>query len=416
MGEAKKKLQKKDVFTIPNLLSLFRLCLIPLIVYEYCAAQNIVLAVLCIALSALTDILDGKIARRFNMVSNVGKVLDPIADKLTQAALIICLISRYKWALGLVILFAIREVIVGTLGYVTLTQAHCVNSAKWYGKATTVVIYAVMMVLILFPGIPEQAANLLLALCAAAIIFACVMYCRFYRDFLAEKLKKPEKKSRLVLNFFLLCVWCAIIILCIYHRDAFSVDGIVSRTPANSFLAALVMLLLFALKSVSIVIYSSLLYAASGILFPLPIAILVNLLGTAIMATIPYLIGEKTGTEAMRQLAESRPRAALLQSLQRQNDFFFCLFARLIGLFPSDLLGAYMGASGIRYPPYLLGSLLGMLPNMITFPLMGMNIRNIRSPAFLISAGIQIAFAMVSLAVYLRYRQKHPRLQEESKA
>ena len=262
----------------------------------------------------------------------------------------------------------------------------------------------------------EQAANLLLALCAAAIIFACVMYCRFYRDFLAEKLKKPEKKSRLVLNFFLLCVWCAIIILCIYHRDAFSVDGIVSRTPANSFLAALVMLLLFALKSVSIVIYSSLLYAASGILFPLPIAILVNLLGTAIMATIPYLIGEKTGTEAMRQLAESRPRAALLQSLQRQNDFFFCLFARLIGLFPSDLLGAYMGASGIRYPPYLLGSLLGMLPNMITFPLMGMNIRNIRSPAFLISAGIQIAFAMVSLAVYLRYQQKHPRLQEESKA
>ncbi len=57
------------------------------------------------------------------------------------------------------------------------------------------VIYAVMMVLILFPGIPEQAANLLLALCAAAIIFACVMYCRFYRDFLAEKLKSQRKKA-----------------------------------------------------------------------------------------------------------------------------------------------------------------------------------------------------------------------------
>ena len=93
MGKDGKRLQKKEIFTIPNLLSLFRLCLIPLIVYEYCSVQNTTLAVLFIALSALTDVLDGKIARRFNMVSDVGKVLDPIADKLTQAALIICLIS-----------------------------------------------------------------------------------------------------------------------------------------------------------------------------------------------------------------------------------------------------------------------------------------------------------------------------------
>ena len=60
MGETKKKLQKKDIFTIPNLLSLFRLCLIPAIIHQYCTAQNARLAVLLIALSALTDILDGK--------------------------------------------------------------------------------------------------------------------------------------------------------------------------------------------------------------------------------------------------------------------------------------------------------------------------------------------------------------------
>ena len=411
MGETKKKLQKKDVFTIPNLLSLFRLCLIPLIVYEYCSVQNTALAVLFIALSALTDVLDGKIARRFNMVSDVGKVLDPIADKLTQAALIICLISRYKWALGLVILFAVREVIVGTLGYFTLTQTHCVNSAKWYGKATTVIIYTVMMVLILFPGISERIANFLLALCAAAIIFACVMYCRFYKKFLADNLGQSESKNHLVLNILLLCIWAAIIILCIYYRDSFSVDGIVSLTPANSFLAALVMLLLFALKSVSLVIYGSLLFAASGILFPLPVAVAVNLLGTVIMATIPYLIGEKEGSEKVRKMVEKHPRAAMLQSMQRQNDFFFCFLIRLIGLIPSDLVGAYMGASEIRYLPYIAGSLLGMLPNMITFPLMGMNIRNIRSPEFLIAAGIQIGLTLLSLAFYVFYRKKHHGLQ-----
>ena len=408
MGKDGKRLQKKEIFTIPNLLSLFRLCLIPLIVYEYCSVQNTTLAVLFIALSALTDVLDGKIARRFNMVSDVGKVLDPIADKLTQAALIICLISRYKWALGLVILFAVREVIVGTLGYFTLTQTHCVNSAKWYGKATTVIIYTVMMVLILFPGISENTANILLAICAAAILFACVMYCRFYRDFLAEKLVISKKNNaRLVMEILLLCIWVSVIILCIHNRSRFYMEEIVNLTPANSFLAALVMLALFALKGVAGFIYGSLLYAASGMLFPLSIAVAINLLGTVIMTTIPYMIGERAGAEPVKQIVEKHPRAAMLQSFQRRNDFFFCLIVRMIGFLPSNVLGLYMGAVGIRYVPYILGTLLGMLPSMITFPLMGTNICNIRSPEFLIAAGIQIGLTLLSLAFYASYRKKH---------
>ena len=406
MSETGKKARWRNIFTIPNLMSLFRLCLIPAIIHQYCTVQNTCLAVLLIALSALTDILDGKIARRFNMVSDVGKVLDPIADKLTQAALIICLISRYKWALGLVILFAVREVIVGTLGYFTLTRAHCVNSAKWYGKAATVTIYAVMMALILFPEIPEPIANLLFGMCAAVIVFACIMYCRFYRKFLSDNLERPVQKRRLIVNILLLCVWAAIIILCIYHRDAFTVDGIVRLTTGNSHWAALIMLALFALKSVSLIIYGSLLYAASGILFPLPIAVAVNLLGTVIMVTIPYLIGEKAGAEKVRNLVAKHPRAAMLQNMQRRNDFFFCFLIRLSGLISSDLGGAYMGAVGISFLPYLAGSLLGMLPNMITFPIMGMNIRNIYSPEFLIAAGIQIGFTLLSIAFYALHRKR----------
>ena len=182
-------------------------------------------------------------------------------------------------------------------------------------------------------------------------------------------------------------------------------------TPANSFLAALVMLALFALKSVSFVIYGSLLYAASGILFSLPAAVAVNPLGMVIMSTVPYLIGEKAGAEKVRQIVERHPRAAMLQDMQRRNDFFFCFFIRLIGFLPSDLIGAYMGASGIRYLPYITGSLLGMLSNMITFPLMGMNIRNILSPEFLIAAGIQIGLTLLSLTLYIVYRKKRRLLQ-----
>ena len=90
------KYTKKDFLTIPNALSLFRLCLVPLLIWVYCVPKEYIAAVCIIALSALTDIVDGKIARKFNMVSDVGKALDPLADKITQGALIFCLATRYS--------------------------------------------------------------------------------------------------------------------------------------------------------------------------------------------------------------------------------------------------------------------------------------------------------------------------------
>ena len=85
---------KKEVFTIPNLLSLFRLALIPIYVVIYLnaeAAWEYFLAAGILAVSCLTDMIDGKIARHFNMISTVGKILDPIADKATQFTLTLCL-------------------------------------------------------------------------------------------------------------------------------------------------------------------------------------------------------------------------------------------------------------------------------------------------------------------------------------
>ena len=84
-------LKKDQILTIPNLLSIIRLLMIPLIIWLYCEAQQYGLAVIVILLSGLTDIVDGFIARKYHMVSDFGKILDPAADKLTQAALILCL-------------------------------------------------------------------------------------------------------------------------------------------------------------------------------------------------------------------------------------------------------------------------------------------------------------------------------------
>lgn len=179
-----KRLTKKNILTIPNFLSLFRLILIPVIIWLYCDKKQYHATIAVIALSGVTDILDGKIARKFNMVSDVGKVLDPIADKLTQAALVICLITRYSWMKALLILFIIREGIMAWWGYLALKHTDTVNSAKWYGKAATVVLYVVMIILIFLENIPETAANILMGVCAVFMIFSLIKYGKFYKSIL----------------------------------------------------------------------------------------------------------------------------------------------------------------------------------------------------------------------------------------
>ncbi|MBO5415973.1 MAG: CDP-alcohol phosphatidyltransferase family protein [Clostridia bacterium] len=182
--------KKKDILTIPNLLSLFRLALIPVIVWLYCGARDYYAAIGVILLSGLSDIVDGFIARRFNMVSDFGKILDPVADKLTQGALLVCLLFKYKLMWALIAIFLVREIAMIVMGMVVIKRSDEVNSAKWYGKVNTVVLYSVMMALILFPNIPTLAANLLICLCGVVIIMSLILYSRFYGKFLSEKKKE----------------------------------------------------------------------------------------------------------------------------------------------------------------------------------------------------------------------------------
>ena len=94
METGENKYQKK-IITIPNILSFIRLCLIPIIVWLFIGKQDYLLAGIFVLISGLTDMVDGWIARTFNMISDFGKVLDPIADKSTQAVVVLLLSTRY---------------------------------------------------------------------------------------------------------------------------------------------------------------------------------------------------------------------------------------------------------------------------------------------------------------------------------
>ena len=153
--------KKNQILTIPNLLSVMRIALIPIIVWLYSSKRDYYAAIGVILLSGATDIIDGWIARRFNMISDFGKALDPLADKLTQAALLICLLSRYSLMWMLLVGFGMCEIAKLVMGIIVVKKCDEVNSARWYGKLNTVMIYITMMVLILFPKMNTVVATLL---------------------------------------------------------------------------------------------------------------------------------------------------------------------------------------------------------------------------------------------------------------
>lgn len=172
-------LTKEQIFTIPNFMGFFRLVLIPFIIWAYLRSEFLIAGGL-VALSALTDILDGFIARRFDMISDLGKVLDPICDKLTHGALMICLLTRYLFLWPLFGLLAFKELAMFALGSAAVRRRGAVQSAKWYGKFCTVVLEGIMLVLILFPNFSEDTVRILSALCAAVMLFSLTMYSIFW--------------------------------------------------------------------------------------------------------------------------------------------------------------------------------------------------------------------------------------------
>ena len=172
--------------TTASKITLARIALIPAFMaalyYSHLnpGSKRLMLAVAIFILASVTDFVDGYVARHYNQVSDFGKFIDPVADKLTQLAMILCLLAKYAGMQGLVILMVLKESFLFAFSYVTFKKTGVVNSARWYGKATTALLYAVMVVLFLFPNIPVTVADTLIFLCGAMIFVSMVLYSRLF--------------------------------------------------------------------------------------------------------------------------------------------------------------------------------------------------------------------------------------------
>jgi len=169
---------KHKIITIPNILSLFRLLLIPVIMWLYIVKEDPVLTTVILALSGITDIVDGIIARKCHMVSDFGKAFDPVADKLTQIAMLFCLVSRFKWMLLPLCVMVIKEVTAGILGLLVIRKTGKVDGAVWHGKATTVSLYSMMIIHLIWYNIPGVISGILIGACTALALLSAFMYSR----------------------------------------------------------------------------------------------------------------------------------------------------------------------------------------------------------------------------------------------
>ncbi len=132
-------------------------------------------------LSGISDTADGIIARRFNMITTLGKAIDPVADKLTQIAMLLCLLTRFPSLIILFALLLIKEITGGVMSLLILKRRKLVLPADWHGKLTTFLLYATMLLHLLWGSIPESVSNASIAVVLSGD--ADVVCALFYTEF-----------------------------------------------------------------------------------------------------------------------------------------------------------------------------------------------------------------------------------------
>ena len=189
-----RRISKKELLSIPNLMGYFRLIMIPVFVWLYLKAStdaDYYRAAIVMGISSITDMFDGMIARKFNMITEFGKFLDPLADKLTHGAILLCLWSRYPLILLLLVLFVLKEGFMLVMGAIKLREGKKLNGAKWFGKCCTALLFVVLFLLLLFPHNPARELSPVSAtttpegmilLCAAAMFITLLLYIPVFRS------------------------------------------------------------------------------------------------------------------------------------------------------------------------------------------------------------------------------------------
>lgn len=217
-------------------------------------------------------------------------------------------------------------------------------------------------------------------------------------------MRHPRQKTAIIRHLWilpLLIIGGSFLFLRPYVANL-TVEQLLEFTPGEPVLASLVLLLLFALKSMTVVFPLMVLYLAVGHLFPLWWSLPLNFCGIVVCVSIPYLIGRYAQADALAGIIQKYPKAEAFIIKHRSRGLFLSYFLRIITMVPGDLMSMLLGALRICYPHFLLGSILGMAPSMIAATLVGDSITDPTSPQFILSALAILVLAVLSTLVYRR--------------
>ena len=220
---------------------------------------------------------------------------------------------------------------------------------------------------------------------------------------------KDEKKDNfggifgyLPVIFMLVFVIGAAVFL-LTSGDSLTAEGIYERlSGSNRIVTALLIILLFALKSMTVFVLYNIPVAAAGLLFPFWEALIINLIGTAICVSIPYFIGRsQAGGPLVKRALEKNALLKRISQSEKEYSFALSLVLRVLSL-PSDLLGLFLGSMRVSYPVFLISSMLGITPGMIWVTILGGAAVGKGTPAFWVILGIDAVMICVALFVFRR--------------
>ena len=169
---------------IPNILSVIRICLVPvfILVYFEDTPNSNIFATIVYAIASFTDVLDGRIARKYNITTNLGRILDPLGDKLMTMAVIVCITVDRVIPVWAVIVFLIKECLMGLGGMFLYNKFEEMPPSNYFGKSLTIVFFAVCVILMLFRSIPPLVAMIMISFALAVMLLAFATYAaRFVR-------------------------------------------------------------------------------------------------------------------------------------------------------------------------------------------------------------------------------------------
>ncbi len=222
-----------------------------------------------------------------------------------------------------------------------------------------------------------------------------------------DMMKRFDRPRWLRLAKFAPLALCLVLLLWFFIAgDSVSVETILSYTPENPVLAACLLLLLYGVKSLTIFFPILLLQVAVGHLFSTWVALVVNLLGLVVDLSVSFWVGRISGVGLVQRLTQRFPKMEKVVGIQKNNMFFTSFFLRVINCLPGDVISMYLGATGISYPVFLAGQMLGSLPSTICATVLGSSISSPCSSKFILTLLLTILISLSSSVIYYLYKKK----------